>query len=96
MVDVKKLKTESYQLGEGSYWDETNQCLLFVDIKKGDLHCHYPAKTKHQKLHAEGGRTGDGVSFALPVEGEPSYLVVGLGRSFALVEWPLDAPEPSL
>ncbi|KAK4323477.1 hypothetical protein Pmani_005828 [Petrolisthes manimaculis] len=93
MVDVKQLTPLSYQLGEGPYWDETNQYLLFVDIMKGDVHRHYPDNLKQQTIHVEEGPTGDSVSFALPVEGKPSYLVVGLGRSLALVEWPLDAPD---
>ncbi|KAK3853360.1 hypothetical protein Pcinc_040099 [Petrolisthes cinctipes] len=78
---------------------ETNQYLLFVDIKKGDLHRHYPANSKHQSLHV-GKSTREALQETVypshyPVEGEPSYLVVGLGRSFALVEWPLDALTPS-
>ncbi|KAK3853359.1 hypothetical protein Pcinc_040099 [Petrolisthes cinctipes] len=63
---------------------ETNQYLLFVDIKKGDLHRHYPANSKHQSLHVEGGPTGDGVSFALPSRGRTFLLSGRLGSVLRL------------
>lgn len=81
------------QLGEGPHWEEENQCLLFVNIKKSELHRYFPETGRHQVLHVEDCGTGKSVGFAIPLEDEPNFHVVGLGRSLVIVEWSPNDPD---
>ncbi|XP_068246179.1 regucalcin-like [Palaemon carinicauda] len=84
-------------LGEGPHWEENNQSLLFVDIISCELHRYFPASGRHQILHINDCGTGKTVGFVVPLEDDPNLLVVGLGRSLAILEWsPNDADETTV
>ncbi|KAK7066990.1 hypothetical protein SK128_002377 [Halocaridina rubra] len=80
-------------LGEGPLWEEHNQSLIFVDIFECNIHRYFPKTERHQVLHIENCGTGKSVSFAIPIEDDPNLLVVGLGRSIAVVEWSPNDPD---
>ncbi|XP_064110781.1 regucalcin-like isoform X2 [Macrobrachium nipponense] len=85
-VGVRQV-VDPVHLGEGPHWEENNQSLLFVDIMSCELHRYFPASGRHQILHINDCGTGKSVGFVVPLEGDPNLLVVGLGRSLAVVEW---------
>ncbi|XP_069191090.1 regucalcin [Procambarus clarkii] len=80
-------------LGEGPHWVHHHQCLLFVDIVKGDVHRYFLQTKRCQVLHIEGGEAGGTVSLVVPVEGAPDLFMVSLGRSLAVVEWSVSDPD---
>ncbi|KAG7162050.1 regucalcin-like [Homarus americanus] len=91
-VEIKQV-VSAVDLGEGPHWVENKQCLLFVDIANGNIHRYYPQTNKDQVLHVEEGGSGSSLSFVVPIEGTEDLLIVGLGRSFAVVQWSASDPD---
>ena len=42
--DLELVLDARAELGEGPLWDDQRQCLLFVDIMRGDVHAYDPAR----------------------------------------------------
>nr|XP_034829408.1 uncharacterized protein LOC117986645 [Maniola hyperantus] len=90
LVEVGRLKmsakvekiTDQLLLGEGPHWDDRQQALFFVDIRNCSIHKYHLATKQHTKTKL-GGRVG----FIVPVEGTTDQFLVGLERTFTIVQW---------
>ncbi|XP_071528079.1 regucalcin-like [Panulirus ornatus] len=80
-------------LGEGPHWMDDQQCLLFVDILKGDAHRYFLKTKRHQILHIEDAGSGDNVSIIIPIEGATDLFIVTVGRSLAVIHWSPSDPD---
>ncbi|XP_039754724.1 regucalcin-like [Pararge aegeria] len=69
-------------LGEGPHWDERQQALFFVSILECTIHKYVLATRQHTKTKLNGR-----VGFIVPVEGTTDQFVVGLERTFTVVQW---------
>ncbi|CAH4037887.1 regucalcin-like [Pieris brassicae] len=81
-VKLKKI-SEPLVLGEGPHWDESQQALFFVDILDCCLHKYIPATGEWTKAKIDGGRVG----FVVPVEGSKTQFIVGVEKTFKIIEW---------
>ncbi|KAK8730700.1 hypothetical protein OTU49_007876 [Cherax quadricarinatus] len=91
-VQVKQV-VEGVHLGEGPHWVQDQQCLLFVDITKSNVHRYFLQTKRHQVLHIDSGSSESTVSLIIPIEGEPDLFLTSLDRSLAVVKWSTTDPD---
>ncbi|MBC2839310.1 SMP-30/gluconolactonase/LRE family protein [Robiginitalea sp. SC105] len=77
------------ELGEGPVWDSRAQCLLWVDILKGQLHQYHPESGEHQSLET-GSLLG---AIALCESGQ---LLAALDTRMAFIERSTGKQQPVL
>jgi gluconolactonase len=68
-------------VGEGPFWEEATNSLLYVDIVKGDVHRWSAISGDDTVLHFH-----DTVSFIVPRSVGGGY-VIGLGRTVSSLDW---------
>ncbi|CAG4928767.1 unnamed protein product [Colias eurytheme] len=80
-VKVEKI-SDSLKLGEGPHWDEKQQALFFVDINGAAIHKYVPTTGEHTF-----GKLDGRVGFAVPIEGTTDQFIVGVEKTFQVVQW---------
>ncbi|XP_026468275.1 regucalcin-like [Ctenocephalides felis] len=81
---VKQISEEYYQLGEGPHWDDSQQCLYFVDIVANIVGRYDPATKTTNKAIVGGAKH---VGFVIPVAGTTDKFVIGFDDKITLIEW---------
>lgn len=82
-------------LGEAPHWDQANRALIYVDVRESCVHRYFTEEKRQQTLKIEPTASGKTVTFAIPVEGCPELLLVGVGRDIGLVRWRCSDPDKS-
>lgn len=67
--------------GEGPFWEESTQSLLYVDILAGDVHKWDTTTNTDSKIHLD-----EDVAFVIPKARGDGY-VISQGRSLAFLDW---------
>ncbi|XP_022189559.2 LOW QUALITY PROTEIN: regucalcin [Nilaparvata lugens] len=84
MYKVEKI-SKPLTLGEGPHWDVETQCLYYVDIKSGSIHCYNRELNKNYSAVVGEGKKP--VSLIIPVEGQSNRYMISVKNDVALVTW---------
>jgi sugar lactone lactonase YvrE len=69
----------SCELGEGPVWDEANQCILWLDIKRGEIHEYDPSLSTHKSFYV-----GEMIGCISPRE--KGGFIAGLENGIAFID----------
>ncbi|XP_061175704.1 regucalcin-like [Saccostrea echinata] len=74
------IKNATKTVGEGPYWDDMTNTLLYVDIQENSIHRFNPETSVDDKIELE-----DTVGFVVPAR--KGGLIAGVGRCLVHVDW---------